>query len=476
MNRKFVSIVLISQGLLIAILGGCQQAPPPFSAPPMTLHVDHFVGTPLSGPTAGPIPVLQPAQTMIVTATFTALEHSPKPVFESLGARARLISSAAAGKPMLATSQLGEEVQLLQIANAQDAISKLNSAGCGQTAPIKSLSGVVGPGITADFRVFEPVIITDSSTGESSLRQVGIQLSQSADKGPMELAIALQDFAAASQTSIGNVLDSEQAIVDLTAATTDGLCLVIPFHFDGTTTGAIAIELGLKPIGSDSDSQQILKNSQENLSQSIEAVAKRPGLSAGSADEWSSLVAAAASLQIPASRRVAMVYLADRTDASLCLDLAMIADDDLLAQLAQSIQTGLSQDSEHQTSQAVGWVMNRSALEILSQLLEAGESANPKEKLTEEENACLTTYAGEAGRHSSSMEGILRGVASQADLDNRLLAENMIYLEDSSPASRVRAFDWLKARGNAPTGYDPLGSAKDRRNALESNLAAEAKP
>jgi hypothetical protein len=377
---------------------------------------------------------------------------------------------------MLATSQLGNEVQLLQAASAQDAVSQLNAAGCGQSAPIKSLSGIAAPTITADFRVFEPVIITDSSTGVSRLRQVAVQLSQSADKGPLQLAITLQDFAAASQTSFGNVIDSEQAIVDLTSAQANGTCLVVPFRFDVNTTGAIAIQLGLKPIGSDTDSQQTLKISQEQLSQSMELVAKRPGLSAGSADDWSSLAAAAASLQIPASRRVAMVYLADRTGASLCLDLALIADDDLVDQLSQAIQNGLSQDTEHQTAQAVGWVMNRCALEILAQLLEAGESANPKAKLTDEENACLTTYAGEAGRHSSSMEGILRGVASQADLDNRLLAENMIYLEDSSPASRVRAFDWLKARSNAPAGYDPLGTARDRRTALEQSLAAEAKP
>jgi hypothetical protein len=47
-------------------------------------------------------------------------------------------------------------------------------------------------------------------------------------------------------------------------------------------------------------------------------------------------------------------------------------------------------------------------------------------------------------------------------------------LEDSSPASRVRAFDWLTARGRAPAGYDPLGTPRQRRAALEHGLSTAA--
>jgi hypothetical protein len=50
------------------------------------------------------------------------------------------------------------------------------------------------------------------------------------------------------------------------------------------------------------------------------------------------------------------------------------------------------------------------------------------------------------GRFKLHVEEILRGLTGSADLQNRLIAENYIYLEDSSPASRVRAFigtSWL---------------------------------
>jgi len=41
-------------------------------------------------------------------------------------------------------------------------------------------------------------------------------------------------------------------------------------------------------------------------------------------------------------------------------------------------------------------------------------------------------------------------------------------------ASRVRALDWLAARGLAPAGYDPLGDPAQRRAALEKDAEARA--
>ena len=83
-------------------------------------------------------------------------------------------------------------------------------------------------------------------------------------------------------------------------------------------------------------------------------------------------------------------------------------------------------------------------------------------------------HAGEAGRHAASIEQLTRGVGGRADFDGRVLGENLIFLEDSSPSSRVRAYDWLQSHGHAPAGYDPLGPPKARRAALERMLAGPA--
>jgi hypothetical protein len=68
----------------------------------------------------------------------------------------------------------------------------------------------------------------------------------------------------------------------------------------------------------------------------------------------------------------------------------------------------------------------------------------------------------------------LRGATSRAELAVRLWNENRILLEDASPASRVRAFDWLALRGLAPAGFDPLAPLAERRAALEALAASEA--
>lgn len=88
----------------------------------------------------------------------------------------------------------------------------------------------------------------------------------------------------------------------------------------------------------------------------------------------------------------------------------------------------------------------------------------------------LTIHAGEVGRHPATMQDVLKSAADQDSMIVRVTSENLLFLEDSSPASRVRAFEWLSTRGLAPAGYDPLGPARQRRAALERALAPATQP
>jgi len=49
-----------------------------------------------------------------------------------------------------------------------------------------------------------------------------------------------------------------------------------------------------------------------------------------------------------------------------------------------------------------------------------------------------------------------------------LIAQNRALLEDRSPSTRVRAFEWLAKRTLAPEGYDPLADLKARKKALRA--------
>src|SRR5205085_577045 len=77
---------------------------------------------------------------------------------------------------------------------------------------------------------------------------------------------------------------------------------------------------------------------------------------------------------------------------------------------------------------------------------------------------------------SSRRAELLKAATGTKDLDNRIEAENRIALEDSAPAARVRAYDYLASRVKAPAGYDPLGAPRERRAALEKALAAPPTP
>lgn len=79
--------------------------------------------------------------------------------------------------------------------------------------------------------------------------------------------------------------------------------------------------------------------------------------------------------------------------------------------------------------------------------------------------------AGAAGAFPTTLEEVARSASDAEAIARRLIDENRLLLEDSSATTRVRAFDWLRARAAAPPDYDPLAALAARRKAL---AAAEA--
>lgn len=143
----------------------------------------------------------------------------------------------------------------------------------------------------------------------------------------------------------------------------------------------------------------------------------------------------------------------------------MEADDSVLEQLVRDIQAKVSDTKSTEQVSGTGWLLDHSALQLLARL--SNDAANGTAKFPQELTAILTVHTGEVGRHPSSLDEVLKGLTTRQELDNRLLAENFIFLEDSNPSSRVRAYDWLNARHQAPAGYNPLGIPKERREALD---------
>jgi hypothetical protein len=315
------------------------------------------------------------------------------------------------------------------------------------------------PGVTAEFSALDPLALHDLVTGAVAHRGVQVSVTQASDTAaPRRLALTLKDLVPLGGGQFD--LRTETAIFNLPAGDRTNTALVVPFRFDHSTSCAVAILVQITP--GTADDAHIAATAQCLTQLAKSAPATQLAVSTGLASARATVNAAEQALTPAAGRRSALVYLADQTGASLCEDLAMEADDATLAQLVGKIQSSLS--SRGQSDSDVGWILDDAALQLLARL--AADAANGT-KVPSELLAILTNHTGEVGRHPSSLDDVLKAVSSRQQLDNRLVAENMIFLEDSSPASRVRAYDWLSARRLAPAGYDPLASGKARRDALQ---------
>jgi hypothetical protein len=146
--------------------------------------------------------------------------------------------------------------------------------------------------------------------------------------------------------------------------------------------------------------------------------------------------------------------------------VALVAPEPVLADLSTRIQARLDELSSRIDTAQLGWMLDVMTLEHLAALQSA-------ETLPPELAGALARFAGEAARNAGSLDELAR-VRGREQLRARLIAENFTYLEDASPSARVRAYDWLQAKGLAPEKYDPLGSAKARSAAIDAALTAAA--
>jgi hypothetical protein len=463
---------LLVAGLIVGM--GCQERPArPLPVPPLSMRMGYFFGTPLSGPRPGSVDDVKPAEALSVSVTLVALERAPGRLFDPLNSRARLISATRAGRPVLPSSQLMRGVQVLPLDSPASLAGKLDGASVGRFITVGSMSGALPVGVTADFRILDLQQVSDPITAVQTQRRLQVQVDRQTD-GTLQAALVLQDFPPSGVS--GSSLQSERALLDLPGSDRDCVALLIPFHFDDALSKATAIVIQVLPATSEPSHAAALARCKRDIDLSSATLKSTAESNSGiDVSGWPSIQAGIAALNYADRRRAALVFLAEQTQASLCQDFVLVADQETLGQLAKDIQekVGIGPEDPKQSDTQVGWILDRTTLELLSKLLSAStNTVNGNVKMPDELSAVLTTYTGEAGRHASSMDEILHGVSSRTDLQNRLLAENLIFLEDSSPASRVRAFGWLSARGQAPVGFDPLGSPHDRRDALENGLTA----
>jgi hypothetical protein len=456
--------MLLAACLLLTACAASHR-PPPFEIHTARTLASYHFGTPLSGQATGDVSKIDFQAPLELQMNWFSLERYNCTFLPLVASQASLVTARLADQAVLPTTSLtsNARVEWLGAADPKHAVLLANPS---RIFPIGRAQAILPAGITASFRAVETGGYADHTLGRPEPRYVELDIARipgASANSPeqLQVALAIQDNPVNSPDNLGyplGVYQREVAILNhpLTKPPISVL-LVVPFSFAGPYNHAVGIFLTLTAAGP--NAQNAIAQCKADL-QVPQAIESGPLWTLG-------LHRALRELDDPERRRAVLVYLAEQGDASICEDVAMLADDSLLQQIAESIKSDAPAAIDAANLPQYAWVLDRSAVEALQPHL-------TKADLPPELFAVLTQHFGEPGRHSAALDDIMHSCTGEQELQTRLVAENYIYLEDSSPSSRVRAFQWLSARKLAPAGFDPLGSPKARREALDQALSGAA--
>lgn len=489
--REWVRTHIVLWCLLLAGLlpggAGCKQTPEvppqPLVPPGLTIRTGHFVGTPISGPIARSISSLDLGSPAFVQASFAAVELMPEGILQPITLRTRLVMGSDGRPSVMLAGAVARSVLYGPLDDDQDPLQAALEGEYGQAVLIRSAEAALPRGVTATFCLsYEEASKTRPPEGSG----IGVQVYRTGrnDGAPDEIGMALLVeaplHAAAPGPGAGSAAPpkgspfpdpprhalggaprlAETAILDaFRADQASRHAFIIPLGSGSSDGAALVVVVETAPGSPDQPSEELTERCRLNLEDSVQQAARQPVAGPPDAPLWPGLASAFGSLQRRCCDRSALAFLAGETGARICGDMALVADGESLGLLAESVIREVEAHPFVADSPSAGWTLERAALNAYAGLL--GASKVPPELM-----AVLTVHTGEVGRRAAFLEELIGSVNSLGELGERLIAQNFILLEDSSPAARVRAFDWLESRGRAPAGYDPLAPMRERRAAL----------
>jgi hypothetical protein len=455
-------LVLASALALLSSACASNRQPPPFEIHSAGTLTAHHLGTALSGPVAGKDASISYGDALDIRVRWFALERFDCRDLPLLASKATLITANLVDQAVLPATSLTSNARVgwFESTTAEQAIADSNPS---RSFEIGQLRAALPNGTTVSFRAFDAGGMRDQTLLRPEPRFVEVSLSRISAGNP-QIALGIEDSAdhqsshSDSSTWPVGVYQYEMALLDDPGkGFPQAFLLIVPFRFTGPPNQAVAVFVTISRAGNDAGFKDAVARCKSDLATNQSAVIN-PLWTLG-------LSRALKELDDPNRRRAALVYLAEQGDARLCEDVAMLADDPLLNQIAVTVKHNAPAAINGGDIGQYAWILDRSAIAALQPLL-------TKAALPPELFAVLTEHFGEPGRHAAAVDEIMRGTSSGGELRQKLISENYIYLEDSSPAARVRAFEWLGAQKLAPPGFDPLGSPKRRRQALDQALSA----
>lgn len=454
---------------LLAACSAIRREAPPLGTPELRASLAQRCGDPL-GVTApaGAAQKLAESSTPAWTATLhlRATEFAPsqldwRAAHTPLSAHASLISAELGGAPVEPRVQLADGAW--RVASAREAQWLLDGA-LGRTRELDRFEGALLEGTTLRAQWNE------AGAAAAAPRGLRVELGRPAkDAGAAQVALVFDgevDFDHDSDPASAPIRTPRREALRLDFALRpegEPLRLLLPSPFVGGQARGLSLELTLDARESGEARAQALERcaaSERGASELQRALAVHEA-------QRAELEPGVEALGDPARARAALLQLALRTGADIAAELALSCSESELATLCSNARAALLPNLDARLElDALGWRLERALLRGLAAQKEA-------RALPYEIEGVLLRLTGELGRSAAALEDAAQTCASLAEFRARLAAENRIFLDDASAAARVRAFDWLAARGQAPAGYDPLAPAPTRRAALE---AAEKAP
>jgi hypothetical protein len=463
-------IRLISWSAMALVFGsivGCGGGEKILRRPSAETTWSTFVGTPLSGPVA--VPTTTPSTTapsgdrLLVSIQPIWLKVEPSTSLLPVATRGRLSTRQGADVPLTPTADLAARARL-GLGDEADAVLKSIEAGTPDTTLVDPAQEIA---LAAGQTVEWTLAVDRGGDGE---RIISLRIGRESGSSSLQWSLRLKDSIVAqveNETLSAKAFElrtlnrHEQIELDpISIAEANHVALLVATptartRADRRPAQAVALRLFVREPSADQDIAAAVDRSNTAVTSPF-----RPArIDAVAAALESALVAAVD----PARRRQAMSFVATSGRADIAADLMLVADDAWLTDFADALRAARASSTQTWNADTLGWAMDRVALNRVAHAAASG-------KLTGELRGVLLVHAGVAGRNPSGLDELARLSTGRADFVARVQAENMIGLEDSSPATRVRAFDWLMQNNTPLAGYDPLGSPRDRAAAIESAL------
>ena len=470
--------------LALAAAGGCASTAEPLQPPGVVSVVSYYAGDPVGGalPEGAALALELRGDDAVEVRMELLIVTAPLPEeADPLSEHVRLVLGGEGEDAMGAHPSVLQGARLAKGDLGGRLAAELRALGPDARARVERLEGLSIPGVATRMSTELAQRLRTAETGVVD-RRFGVETWQgSGSAAELSVALVLRDLV----ESIGAEGDSgelglrrerrEEILVLGTPLLVGGppLVMMSPPRFDmgADVRLALILEAGAAPDRGASGpavTQDRMRRIQAEVRDGALEGAERRQQLRFQERELIRLQESLSALSDPSARRAALLDLAGVTRADLTEAFCLVAGEEALAAFTE----GLAADRDVLRALAanppdLAWRLER---ELLVDLLERAEG----DGLDLEYEALLLEFTGDAGRQLGVVQDAILASSSIDAFRARLMEDNRIALESSSPAARIRAYDWLARAGLVVPGYDPLGPSRDRRRALREWEAAQA--